>query len=109
LEANIQPLKTQVGFSSLGFLSQICRKAADSGFSIGADLRQARALINSEAPNLTVFSTGTSKVLVRAEILSIVRSTTMSMSSICRAAASGTLPKSRPVSISAARRRRDTI
>lgn len=45
LDANIQPLKTQVESSDLGARSHTCRKAADSGRSSGAAWRQARTLI----------------------------------------------------------------
>lgn len=62
--------------------SHICRKAAFSGSFRGEALRQARALINSDSPNFTVLLTGMSKVWVRAESLSTVRSCTMLRSSI---------------------------
>jgi hypothetical protein len=87
LEANIQPLKIQFEESSEGLRSQTCRKAADSGLSSGEALRQARTLMNSELPNFTVLSTGMSKVCVRADSLSTVRSTTVGVSSICRVGA----------------------
>jgi hypothetical protein len=105
LEENIQPLKTHFDLSSVGFFSQICRKAAFSGWSSGEDLRQARSRINSELPNLTVLSTGTSNVRVRAETLSIVRSTAVFISSICRATATEAMPA---VKIKAIRRTRST-
>lgn len=87
MEANIQPLKIHRAFSSEGFRSQIWKKAADSGCSIRAALRQARKRIKSELPNLMVLSIGKSKVLVRADILSMVRTTAMGISSISRATA----------------------
>lgn len=93
----------------MGFFSHICKKAADSGGSIGAALRHARSLINREEPNLTVLSMGTSKVRVRAETLSIVRSTAMLISSICRAEASGAAPRSSPLVIRVVRSARNDI
>lgn len=44
-DANIQPLKIHFDSVSCGLRSQICRKAADSGWEIGDDLRQARSLM----------------------------------------------------------------
>lgn len=84
LDENIHPLKTQFAASSPGLRSQICRKAAFSGWASGGDVRQARALMNSERPNLTVFSTGISNVCVRADSLSMVRRTTKPVSCISR-------------------------
>lgn len=89
LDENIQPLKIQrdsspVRGSGSGRRSQICRKAAFSGSSSGEALRQARALMNSDLPNLTVLPTGISKVWVRADSLSMVRSLTMLRSLISR-------------------------
>ncbi len=89
LDENIQPLKIQrdsspVRASGWGRRSQICRKAAFSGSSSCEALRQARALMNSDLPNFTVLPTGMSKVWVRADSLSMVRSLTVLRSSIWR-------------------------